>query len=66
MQFHSQVWFTLAPIHCLKVWWRLRIFTLPNYQLLCPPTGLINPFSTLLKVTKSLIFGEHVTGEPSQ
>lgn len=54
MQFHSQVWFTLAPIHCLKGWWRLRIFTLSNYQPLCPPTGLINPFSTFLGVTKCI------------
>lgn len=72
MQFHSQVWFSLAPIHCLKGWWRLRIFTLSNYQPLCPPTGLINLFSTFLGVTKcisaalSLVFGEHVAGEPSQ
>lgn len=72
MQFHSQVWFTLAPIHCLRGSWRLRIFTLSNYQPLCPPTGLVNPFSTFLGVTEcisaalSLIFGEHVAGEPSQ
>lgn len=51
MQFHSQVWFTLAPIHCLRGSWRLRIFTLSNYQPLCPPTGLVNPFSTF--------FGSH-------
>lgn len=54
MQFHSQVWFTLAPIRCLKGWWRLRIFTLSNYQPLCPPTGLVNPFSTFLGVTECI------------
>lgn len=54
MQFHSQVWFTLAPFHRLRGWRRLRIFTLSNYQPLCPPTGLINPFSTFLGVTECI------------
>lgn len=72
MLFHSQVWFTLGPIHCLRGWWRLKIFTLSNYQPLCPPTGLINPFSTFLGVTEwitvalSLIFGKHVAGVPNE
>ncbi len=72
MQFHSQVWFTLAPIHCPRGWWRLRIFTLSNYQPLCPPTGLVNPFFHFLashhmhQRNSHWFFGEHVAGEPSQ
>lgn len=54
MRFHGQVWFTLAPIHCLRDLWRLKIFTLPNRQPLCPPTGLVNLFSTFVGVTKCI------------